>query len=156
MPLLSFMDCYKCCIFNDNSSGSNTHRNSSGHSSMMNQLSTSSNGSNCNSSSDLSYQLIIDNENGVSLEHLITCAQDVQIQYNESFFKQLQWENDKSKPVNLQSRNSTNISKNRQSFDARFMSEQTDGYCHELDDSVEESQRKMNQFSHEVVELFKG
>lgn len=155
MPLLSFMDCYKCCIFNDNSSGSNGHRGNA-HNLLLSQSNAASNGSNGHNSTDLSYQLIIDNENGVSLEHLITCAQDVQIQYNESFFKQLQWENDKSKPLNLQSRNSTNISKNRQSFDARCVNDQTDGYCNELDDSVEESQRKMNQFSHEVVELFKG
>ena len=105
-----------------------------------------------NSNSDLSYQLIIDNENGVSLEHLITCAQDVQIQYNQEYFKQLRWENDKSEPINLQSRNSTSSNvKNRQS-----MNEHSESYCNDLDESIEDSQRKLNQFSHEVVELFKG
>lgn len=61
MPLLSFLDCYKCCILNQ------------------------------------SNEMRIDSENGVSLEHLITCAQDVQIQFNDGFYKQLKWENDKSR-----------------------------------------------------------
>lgn len=108
-------------------------------------------------SNDLSYQLIIDNENGVSLEHLITCAQDVQIQYNQGFFKQLQWENDKSKPINLQSRNSTNVSQKTRSQETRSINEQnSESYCNDFEESIEESQRKLNQFSHEVVELFKG
>lgn len=159
MPLLSFMDCYKCCIFNENSLASN-HRgnnslaiNQSTGNNLVNGNMTNTIANNSNSagqSNDLSYQLIIDNENGVSLEHLITCAQDVQIQYNQGFFKQLQWENDKSKPINLQSRNSTTALKSKQS-----LNDQTDGYCNDLDDSIEDSQRKINQFSHEVVELFK-
>ncbi|CAF1022100.1 unnamed protein product [Brachionus calyciflorus] len=62
MPLLSFLDCYKCCIMNQNGS-----------------------------------DLRIFNENGVPLEHLITCAQDVQIHFSEGFCKQLKWENDKSR-----------------------------------------------------------
>jgi hypothetical protein len=153
MPLLSFMDCYKCCIFNDNSLV-NHRGNNTGSSSAMNQM---TNGNSCPSSNstspnaDLSYQLLIDGEGGVPLEHLITCAQDVQIQYNQGFFKQLQWENDKSKPINLQSRNSTAGAKHRQA-----LTDQAESYCNELDESIEDSQRKLNQFSHEVVELFKG
>ena len=159
MPLLSFMDCYKCCIFNENALA-NTYRNSSSSNSgaaNASIVSQSNGGSNLNNP-DISYQLIIDNENGVSLEHLITCAQDVQIQYNQGFFKQLQWENDKSKPINLQSRNSTSAAtKTRQTFDARFLSDQPDLFGgNDFDESMEESQRKLNQFSHEVVELFKG
>jgi len=151
MPLLSFMDCYKCCIFNENSSNNNTHRGLNNSNMSNNTTSNSmSNGSN-----DLSYQLVIDNENGVSLEHLITCAQDVQIQYNQGFFKQLQWENDKSKPINLQSRSSASAvaaikSRNHSNLDSQQIGENYD-----LDDSIEDSQRKLNQFSHEVVELFK-
>jgi len=102
MPLLSFMDCYKCCIFNDNNNNNITVNNM-----LLSNSNSSNSSSNINRSSnghgkDLSYQLFIDNENGVSLEHLITCAQDVQIQLNEGFYKQLQWENDKSKPHTLQ------------------------------------------------------
>ena len=89
MPLLSFMDCYKCCISNEIPSKSSN--SSSNENTNVNRFQSS-------------YQLVIDYENGVPLEHLITCAQDVQIQYNEGFFKQLQWENDKSKPLNLQTR----------------------------------------------------
>ncbi len=114
---------------------------------------SNNNSNNMNGSNDLSYQLVIDNENGVSLEHLITCAQDVQIQYNQGFFKQLQWENDKSKPINLQSRSSAAAVKSRHhsSLESQQVVESYD-----LDDSIEDSQRKLNQFSHEVVELFKG
>jgi hypothetical protein len=57
---------------NNNNSSSNINRSSNGH------------------GKDLSYQLLIDNENGVSLEHLTTCAHDVKIQLNEGFYKQLQ------------------------------------------------------------------
>jgi hypothetical protein len=151
MPLLSFMDCYKACISNENSL-LNNYRNSNGG----NNQSANSNNANNMLPQDLSYQLVIDNENGVSLEHLITCAQDVQIQYNQGCFKQLQWENDKSKPINLQSRNSSSSSKSRPIFDSRLLNDQSDYYVNELDESIEESQRKLNQFSHEVVELFKG
>lgn len=161
MPLLSFMDCYKCCIFNENSMANNHRGNNNLNQSNGVHSAQSNNGSsnnNSNTSSDLSYQLIIDNENGVSLEHLITCAQDVQIQYNQGFFKQLQWENDKSKPINLQSRNSTTASKNRYDiirYDSKSANDQSENYCNDLDESIEDSQRKLNQFSHEVVELFK-
>jgi hypothetical protein len=155
MPLLSFMDCYKCCIFNENSSSNNNHRAMNNNMSINTTTSSISNNNsnNMNGSNDLSYQLVIDNENGVSLEHLITCAQDVQIQYNQGFFKQLQWENDKSKPINLQSRSSAAAVKSRHhsSLESQQVVESYD-----LDDSIEDSQRKLNQFSHEVVELFKG
>ncbi len=156
MPLLSFMDCYKCCIFNENSLSSNTQRGLNNMSINMTSNPVTNNSNSLNGSNDLSYQLVIDNENGVSLEHLITCAQDVQIQYNQSFFKQLQWENDKSKPINLQSRNSASAvaavkSRHHSNLESNQFSESYD-----FDESVEDSQRKLNQFSHEVVELFKG
>lgn len=93
---------------------------------------------------------MIDNDNGVSLEHLITCAQDVQIQYSEGCFKQLQWENDKSKPINVQARNLLNKNKP----DASIKPDTAE--LNEFDELAEESQRKLNQFSHEVVDLFKS
>ena len=127
MPLLSFMDCYKSCIYNENPNASS--------------------GSNVKSSS---CHLIIDYEDGIPLEHLITCAQDVQIQYNEGLFKQLHWENDKSKAKQLK-----NIMDQTSKHLVDFSSSRNENLS-ELDDSNEESQRKINQFSHEVVELFKG
>ncbi len=159
MPLLSFMDCYKCCIFNENSSSNNSHRGMNNNMSIITTTSSISNNnsnSNMNGSNDLSYQLVIDNENGVSLEHLITCAQDVQIQYNQGFFKQLQWENDKSKPINLQSRSSASAAAAVKSRHHSSLESQQVVESYDLDDSIEDSQRKLNQFSHEVVELFKG
>jgi len=156
MPLLSFMDCYKCCIFNDSTNNNN-----------INNLVYSNHRSNSHVK-DLSYQLIIDNENGVSLEHLITCAHDVQIQLNEGFYKQLQWENDKSKPHFLQSRNSMNKQKstsmsslelNPSHFSSATAADQFVDYNNEnnlLDETLDESQRKINQFTHEIVELFKN
>ncbi|RNA41583.1 meiosis arrest female 1-like isoform X1 [Brachionus plicatilis] len=102
MPLLSFLDCYKCCILNQGS------------------------------------EIRIDSDNGVPLEHLITCAQDVQIQFNEGFYKQLKWENDKS----------------RGGFSQK-VSKKID-FSETVDEDCEDTQRKLNQFNHETIELFKG
>ena len=147
MPLLSFMDCYRCCILNENLNYRISNSNGSGSSRQ-----------NC----DVSHQLIVNNENGVSLEHLITCAQDVQIQYNQSYFKQLQWENDKSKPINLQSRGQS-LETSESSKPNRFdvigceLKESPQKPTQEpTQESTEESHRMLNQFTHEVVELFKG
>ena len=155
MPLLSFMDCYRSCISNENTNIGNTSKNNNKNSS------SGENGQNTRFQSSHSYQLLIDCENGVSLEHLITCAQDVQIQYNEGFFKQLQWENDKSKPINLQTKNVMN-KKQQQHVDQvtgnpnKMFNDNLDFISNDSEESTEESQRKINQFSHEVVELFKG
>jgi len=152
MPLLSFLDCYKCCIYNE-SSMSRSSSSSTGFNHQQNANTEKSHMPNKSTASP--YQLIIDNENGVPLEHLITCAQDVQIQFNQGFFKQLQWENDKTKPMNFQGRNllnkkvptCLNTDKIELDFHAAYDGE---------DSLLEESQRKINQFCHEVVELFKG
>lgn len=137
MPLYSFMYCYKCCIVNENQNVRKTLNYDDG------------------SYTFSPYQLLVDYENGVPLEHLITCAQDVQINYNEGFFKQIQWENDKSKSVSVQNR-SNSIRKKRN------LVEQPSNYTNQNENMdqehnlSEESERKINQFSHEVVELFKG
>ena len=157
MPLLSFLDCYKCCIFND----SNTNSSNRSNNSNMNKNNKSENNSqennNNNQEISTSYQLVIDNENGVSLEHLITCAQDVQIQMNEGYYKQLQWENDKSKPNSggrgiVKNQSSNNLSAVAAAVQTPKIDDTNDS---SFDDQVEESQRKINQFSHEVVELLK-
>jgi len=142
MPLYSFMDCYRCCIFlNENSNASNSRKI------LINNGPDSQN--------IASYHLLIDNENGVPLEHLITCAQDVQIQYNQGYFKQIQWENDKSKPANMHNR--SNSSQNKKSFVDQASTLTNRNECMDQEFYVgEESERKINQFSHEVVELFKG
>jgi len=157
MPLLSFMDCYKCCIFNDSNNNS-ISVNSLTTPANFNSITSSVNRATSMYGKDLSYQLVIDNENGVSLEHLITCAQDVQIQLNEGFYKQLQWENDKSKPHTLQSRSSFNKQRttSASSLDLNSLADQFDQYEASLDETLEDSQKKLNQFGHEVVELFKG
>jgi hypothetical protein len=151
MPLLSFLDCYKCCIFNDSN---NANSNGRSNASNKNNKSENSSQEHENSTQEIStsYQLIIDNENGVSLEHLITCAQDVQIQMNEGYYKQLQWENDKSKP-----NGSRGIVKNQSSNNLSIVTQtpKADDTNDSIDDPVEESQRKINQFSHEVVDLLK-
>lgn len=118
------------------------------------------------------YQLYI-HENGIPLEHLITCAQDVQIQYNEgTFHKQLQWKNDKSKMAANLEQNRSSSSSLAKAIDTNTSVLQTNkakkinSNINDLfdlntpnepaDDIFEESQRRINQFTHEVVELFKG
>jgi hypothetical protein len=135
MPLLSFLDCYRACILNEPASGTQNAKNHNNNNNNINQPGT---------------KLQIDNENGVPLEHLATCAQDVIISLNEGVFKQLQWENDKSKH-NLPTRQTFN--NHVRSIGASGESDYT---LSEFDESLEESQRKQNQFSHEVVELFKS
>lgn len=137
MPLQSFLDCYRACILNESPANNFASQNLKSYSSMINTHA-------------YSYQLIIDNENGVPLEHLTTCAQDVIIIRNQGVHKQLQWENDKTKynAPTKQSNNRTFLDGNR------FMDSEV-AFC-EFDESIEDSQKKQNQFSHEVVELFKA
>lgn len=91
--------------------------------------------------------LKIDNENGVPLEHIITCAQDVLIKINEGSFKQIQWENDKQKQTQLSTRQQTN----KIDYDYNSYEYSTS------DEYIEDPhQRNLSQFIHEVVELFKG
>ena len=133
MPLLSFLDCYRACILNEPASGAQNSTKSQFNSNQ---------------------QLIIDNENGLPLEHLATCAQDVIISLNEGVYKQLQWDNDKSKQT-LPTRHKTYFERTIFSSGGASGAEQ-DCTTSEFDESIEESQRKQNQFSHEVVELFKS
>ena len=120
MPLLSFLDCYKACILTEIPNHNNQHQ-----------------------------VITIDNDNGVSLEHLATCAQDVIISFNQGVYKQLQWDNDKSK----------NLLAPRYKFCERnggsAAADNENAQMYEFDETTEEPQRKQNQFSQEVVELFK-
>ena len=189
MPLLSFMDCYKCCIYNSETAAATSSSSSSSAAAAAAAAATTDtlkSGGESSSSSSLppnnnstdnnvcpSYALVVDAENGVPLEHLITCAQDVQIQYNEAFYKQLQWENDKVSPGgggggttttttttshhNRQSSSSSSSLRGRAAADLDLLDQQqlSAGVQGE-DTAVEETARKLNQFAHEIVELLKG
>jgi len=147
MPLLSFLDCYKCCIY---SAGSNEHSSSSKQfKHNANDDKDQQKNSESLENALLSYKLVIDNENGVPLEHLITCAQDVQILYNESYYKQLQWENDKTKLHGGTVNNNSLANNNNSHFNENDNNDSASV-------GADESQQKLNLFIHEVVELFKG
>jgi len=134
MSLLSFVECYRQCICND--SLSNIGSKMTGESAFEAHL----------------YHLLIDNENGVPLEHILTCVKDVQIEHNEEkHCKYLRWEADKSgKPLAA----ATNMD------ESSIYNDLIDTYNHTYDSGNEEEEDdepyRIGQFAREVVELLKG
>lgn len=111
-----------------------------------------------------SYHLQVDIDNGVPLEHLITCAQDVLIHWNkDKSYKYLQWEREKINRAELNSKQTTQEQMHHQqrgiSFDDPIDSDMEDMF--EMGavgggSWIEDRQRKLNHFAHLVIKLLKG
>lgn len=118
--------------------------------------------SSCSFVSVESSRLQVDNENGVPLEHLITCAQDVQILYNaEKCYKYLQWDSNKTKllagstlddMLHVSSPKMMPESESNCAVASTALADDPDADVHLL----EESQRKQSQLGREVIELVKS
>ena len=97
------------------------------------------------------YHLLIDNENGVPLEHVLTCVKDVQIEHNEEkHCKYLRWEADKSKPQTA----ATNMDESSIYNDLIDAYNQT--YESDNEEEDDDEPHRLSQFAREVVELLKG
>lgn len=107
----------------------------------------------------------MDNENGVPLEHLITCAQDILIHYDkEKTYKYLKWEHEKSK----REQQATRSPDQRAETAAANMSPPSDFMFESIDiddvdaDAIEmggvgdSSRRKLGQFAHLVIDMLKS
>jgi hypothetical protein len=124
IPLMSFLNCYRACILSEPVVHYNFKRTAS------------------------TRDMIVDDDNGLPLEHLLTCAQDVVIKSSRGKqFKQLEWDNDKSR---------TNIA--CLASKAYPLSKTSELCMSEFDNTAVDanSQRKINQFCHEAMEMLKA
>lgn len=102
------------------------------------------------------YHLLIDNENGVPLEHILTCVKDVQIEYNEEkHCKYLRWEADKSKPL-ATATNMDESSIYNDLIDSAYNNHTYESENEEEEDDDDDEPHRIGQFAREVVELLKG